>query len=93
VESESPLPSTVEPYEDEEVLSDAELRFHLLNDNGQIDYFLKAAEGPKIQYLNMLWAHGSYWSNLDFVSLLVMELGREPGREFALGAMRAVKEK
>jgi pimeloyl-ACP methyl ester carboxylesterase len=92
VESESPPPPSVEPYQDEEVLNDAELRFHLLNDNGQIDYFLKAAEGPEIQYLNMLWAHGSYWSNLDFVRLLVMELGREPGREFALGAMRAVKK-
>ncbi len=69
----------------------AEKKFLLLNDNGQIDYFLKAAEGPDIQYLNMIWAHGSYWSNLDFVRLLVMEIGRESGAENALAAMKAVR--
>ena len=69
----------------------AEKKFHLLNDNGQIDYFLKASEGPDIQYLNMLWAHGSYWSNSDFVRLLVTEIGREPGGENALAAMKSVK--
>lgn len=69
----------------------AEKKFHLLNDNGQIDYFLKPSEGPDIQYLNMLWAHGSYWSNLDFARLLVTEIGREPGGENALAAMKYVK--
>jgi hypothetical protein len=86
------LPQAQDRDREAEVLTDAETRFHLLNDNGQIDYFLKPAEGPEIQYLNMLWAHGSYWSNLDFVRLLVMELGREPGGRHALGGMRAARE-
>jgi hypothetical protein len=72
-------------------LSNAEKKFLLLNDNGQIDYFLKEAQGPDIQYLNMLWAHSSYWSNLDFVRLLVTEIGREPGAENAVAAMKAAR--
>jgi DDHD domain len=74
-----------------QIFTTAEKKFLLLNDNGQVDYFLKASEGPDIQYLNMLWAHGSYWSNLDFARLLVTEIGREPGVENAFAAMKAVK--
>ncbi|KAL2018041.1 hypothetical protein VTK56DRAFT_1307 [Thermocarpiscus australiensis] len=72
----------------------AEKKAFLLNDNGQIDYFLRSGGGPlEIQYLNMLSAHTSYWTNQDLIRLLCLEIGRVPGREHALPAMRAVKVK
>ncbi|KAI9769857.1 MAG: hypothetical protein M1835_006652 [Candelina submexicana] len=88
------LPSTIEMdthnFTREEI---AEKRFHLLNDNGQIDYFLSSGGGPlDIQYLNMLGAHSSYWILQDFVRFLVVEIGRNPGRENTLLSMRPVKK-
>ncbi|KAI9722006.1 MAG: hypothetical protein M1812_001966 [Candelaria pacifica] len=88
------LPSNIEMdthnFTREEI---AEKRFYLLNDNGQIDYFLSSGGGPlEIQYLNMLGAHSSYWILQDFVRFLVVEVGRNPGREHTLPSMRPVKK-
>lgn len=72
----------------------AEKRAFLLNDNGQIDYFLKYGGGPlEIQYLTMLGAHSSYWISKDFVRLIVVEVGRPFGRDGTVLSMRAVKKK
>ncbi|OAP64930.1 hypothetical protein AYL99_00902 [Fonsecaea erecta] len=89
------MPSTVElethNFTREEI---AEKRMYLLNDNGQIDWFLSAGAGPlEFQYLNMLSAHSSYWILQDFVRFLVVEIGREPGRSHTLPALRAVKRR
>lgn len=89
------LPSAVEMethnFTREEI---AEKKMFLLNDNGQIDWFLRYGGGPlEIQYLTMLGAHSSYWINRDFVRLVVREVGRMEGREGTLGEMRAVKKK
>jgi hypothetical protein len=71
----------------------AEKKFFLLNDNGQIDYFLSSGGGPlEIQYLNMLSAHSSYWSSPDFIRMLVTEVGRKPGKLNTLPNMRAAKK-
>ncbi|KAK3343948.1 DDHD domain-containing protein [Lasiosphaeria hispida] len=70
----------------------AEKKAFLLNDNGQIDWYLRSGGGPlDVQYLNMLSAHTSYWTNQDLIRLLCMEVGRKPGRENTLPSMRAVK--
>lgn len=70
----------------------AERKAFLLNDNGQIDWYLRSGGGPlEIQYLNMLSAHSSYWTNSDFIRMLCIEIGRRPGRKYTLPAMRAVK--
>lgn len=89
------IPSTVElethNFTREEI---AEKRMYLLNDNGQIDWFLNSGGGPlEIQYLNMLSAHSSYWILQDFVRFLVVEIGREPGRQHTLPILRAVKKR
>jgi hypothetical protein len=89
------LPSQVElevhDFSMEEI---AEKRMQLLNENGQIDYFLSAGAGPlEFQYLNMLSAHSSYWLLQDFTRFLVVEIGREPGRQHTLPALRAVKKR
>ncbi|EFQ33458.1 DDHD domain-containing protein [Colletotrichum graminicola] len=70
----------------------AERKAYLLNDNGQIDYYLRFGGGPlEIQYLNMLSAHTCYWTSLDFIRMLCMEVGRKPGRGNTIPAMRAQK--
>jgi hypothetical protein len=89
------LPSNVElethNFTREEV---AEKRMLLLNDNAQIDFFVKYGGGPlEIQYLTMLGAHSSYWTLRDFVRFIVVETGRKPGKKGTLAAMRAVKNK
>ena len=89
------LPSNVElethNFTREEI---AEKRAYLLNDNGQIDFFLRYGGGPlEIQYLTMLGAHSSYWTSQDFIRFLVVEIGREPGRDGALDALKAQKKK
>jgi hypothetical protein len=89
------LPSNVElethNFTREEV---AEKRMLLLNDNAQIDFFVKYGGGPlDIQYLTMLGAHSSYWTLRDFVRFIVMETGRKPGRKGTMVGMRAVKSK
>ncbi|KXL50920.1 hypothetical protein M433DRAFT_1950 [Acidomyces richmondensis BFW] len=89
------LPSNVEldthNFTREEI---AEKRMYLLNDNGQIDYFLRYGGGPlDIQYLTMLSAHSSYWLLRDFTRMIVQEVGREPGKEGTILSMRAVKKK
>ncbi|KAF9889543.1 hypothetical protein FE257_007253 [Aspergillus nanangensis] len=89
------LPSNVEmethDFTREEI---AEKRMLLLNDNGQIDYFLSGGGGPlNIQYLNMLSAHSSYWTLTDCVRFLVIEIAREQGREHVLPVFRAEKKK
>jgi hypothetical protein len=87
----SQLELEVHDFSREEI---AEKKAFLLNDNGQVDYFLRSGGGPlEIQYLNMLSAHTSYWTNQDLVRLLCLEIGRVPGREHALASMRAVKVK
>ncbi|KAJ3498720.1 hypothetical protein NLG97_g899 [Lecanicillium saksenae] len=71
----------------------AEKKAYLLNDNGQIDWFLRSSGGPlEIQYLNMLSAHTSYWTNQDFIRMVCLEIGRKPGRSHTFPAMRAVKD-
>lgn len=89
------FPSTVElethNFSREEI---AEKRMYLLNENGQIDYFLQSGGGPlEIQYLNMLSAHSSYWYLADFARFLVVEIGRRRGREYTIPALRAVKRR
>lgn len=89
------FPSTVElethNFSREEV---AEKRMYLLNENGQIDYFLQSGGGPlEIQYLNMLGAHSSYWYLADFARFLVVEIGRRRGTEYTIPALRAVKRR
>ncbi|KAH7114360.1 DDHD domain-containing protein [Dendryphion nanum] len=89
------LPSNVElethDFTREEI---AEKRAYLLNDNGQIDFFMKYGGGPlEIQYLTMLGAHSSYWLSRDFTRMIVMEVGRRMGKEGTLLAMRAQKKK
>ncbi|CAK7273094.1 hypothetical protein SEPCBS119000_005467 [Sporothrix epigloea] len=70
----------------------AERKAYLLNDNGQIDYYLNSNGGPlEIQYLNMLSAHTSYWTNQDLIRMLCVEIGRRPGKAHTLPVMRAVK--
>ena len=88
------LPSTIEMETHNFTLEEiAEKKMYLLNDNGQIDYFLSSGGGPlEIQYLNMLSAHSSYWTLQDFVRFLVVEIGRKPGRSETLLGMRAVKK-
>ncbi|EEQ35076.1 hypothetical protein McanMca71_001735 [Microsporum canis] len=91
----SKLPSNIElethDFTREEI---AETRMALLNDNGQIDFYLNVGGGPlNIQYLNMLSAHSSYWILQDFVRFIVVEIGRVPGRDGALLALRAEKKK
>ena len=70
----------------------AEKKFYLLNDNGQIDYYLSSGGGPlEIQYFNMLSAHSSYWASPDFIRMLCIELGRKTGKRHCLPNMKAVK--
>ena len=88
------LPSTIEMdthnFTREEV---AEKRMYLLNDNGQIDFTLSSDGGPlDFQYWNMLGAHSSYWQRQDFVRFLVVEIGRERGRQGTLSGLRATKK-
>ncbi|PYH43937.1 DDHD family phospholipase [Aspergillus saccharolyticus JOP 1030-1] len=72
----------------------AEKRMLLLNDNGQIDYYLSGGGGPlNIQYLNMLSAHSSYWTLTDFVRFVVIEIARKQGRDATLPGLRAEKKK
>ncbi|KAE8354177.1 DDHD domain-containing protein [Aspergillus coremiiformis] len=91
----SKLPSNVElethDFTREEI---AEKRMFLLNDNGQIDYYLSGGGGPlNIQYLNMLSAHSSYWTLSDFVRFLVIEIARKQGKDYTIPAFRAEKKK
>ncbi|KAK0311313.1 hypothetical protein LTR01_003308 [Friedmanniomyces endolithicus] len=72
----------------------AEKRMLLLNDNGQLDFFLRYGGGPlEIQYWTMLGAHSSYWLLRDFVRMVVGEVGRGTGREGTGEGMRAGKKK
>lgn len=89
------LPSNVElethNFTREEI---AEKRAYLLNDNGQIDYYMKYGGGAlEIQYLTMLGAHSSYWLSRDFVRMIVVEVGRKAGQDGTVVEMRAVKKK
>ncbi|KAH9870630.1 hypothetical protein IAQ61_006107, partial [Plenodomus lingam] len=84
------LPSNVElethNFSREEI---AEKRAYLLNDNGQIDFYLRYGGGPlEIQYLTMLGAHSSYWLSRDFVRMVVVEVGRGVGRGGTVEGMR-----
>jgi hypothetical protein len=85
----SQLEMEVHDFSREEI---AEKKFYLLNDNGQIDYYLSSGGGPlELQYINMLSAHSSYWISPDFVRMLVLEVGKQPGRSTALPSMRVTK--
>lgn len=69
-------------------------RMLALNDNGQIDFFIRYGGGVlEIQYLTMLGAHSAYWGLKDFIRVIVMETGRRPGREGVLGGLKAVRKK
>ncbi|KKA26077.1 hypothetical protein TD95_004018 [Thielaviopsis punctulata] len=71
----------------------AEKKAFLLNDNGQIDWYLRGSGGPlEIQYLNMLSAHTSYWTNADFIRFVCVEVGRRAGRRWTVAEMRAEKK-
>ncbi|KAK0626133.1 DDHD domain-containing protein [Immersiella caudata] len=86
----SQLELEVHDFSREEI---AEKKAFLLNDNGQVDWYLKSGGGPlEIQYLNMLSAHSSYWTHQDLIRLLCLEVGRKPGRENTLEVMRAAKK-
>jgi DDHD domain-containing protein len=70
----------------------AERRAYLLNDNGQVDYYLHSSGGPlEIQYLNMLSAHSSYWLSRDFIRFICTEVGRRPGKADSIPSLRAQK--
>ncbi|KAF3941773.1 hypothetical protein ABW19_dt0203399 [Dactylella cylindrospora] len=72
----------------------AERRMYLLNDCGQIDFFLRSGAGVlDNEYLNMLGAHSSYWESRDFVRMLVMECGRERGRDGVIEGMQSEKKR
>ncbi|TGZ80048.1 hypothetical protein EX30DRAFT_396620 [Ascodesmis nigricans] len=73
--------------------STAERRLYLLNDNGQLDWYLKVGGGLDNQYLGMLGAHSCYWENRDFARMIVVECGRWGGRERTLRVMRVVKKR
>lgn len=88
------MPSTVEMethnFTREEI---AEKRMYLLNENGQIDWFLNTGGPLEIQYLNMLGAHSSYWLSRDFIRFLVVEIGRKPGKANTVEVLRARKKR
>ena len=66
----------------------------LLNDAGQIDFLLPYGGGAlDIQYLTMLGAHSSYWLVREFATMVVLEVGRVPGKVGVVPGMRAVKRK
>lgn len=72
----------------------AERRMALLNDCGQIDWYLKAGAGMLDNaYLNMLGAHSSYWESRDFVRMIVVEVGRRRGRDGVIEGMGIVKKR
>ncbi|KAI5796594.1 DDHD domain protein [Geopyxis carbonaria] len=71
----------------------AEKRLFLLNDNGQLDWYLNLLRPLENQYLNMLGAHSSYWESRDFARLLVVEAGRPIGRQGTVRAMRVQKKR
>lgn len=66
-------------------LDRAERRFAALNPNGTVDYILPSAApsvgadgtGGMFDYVNMITAHGDYWSSVDFARFFVVELFRE----------------
>ena len=89
------MPSTVEMETHNFTREDiAEKRMYLLNENGQIDYYLSSSGGPlEIQYLSMLSAHSSYWLSRDFVRFLVIEIGRKRGKENTMEVLRAKKKR
>jgi len=88
------LPSNIElethDFSREEL---AEKRLFLLNDNGQLDWYLSVQRPLENQYLNMLGAHSSYWESRDFARMLVVEVGRESGRGKTVRGMRVQKKR
>jgi hypothetical protein len=66
---------------------------YLLNDNGQLDWYLNMSNPLENQYLNMLGAHSSYLASRDFARMLVVEVGRPIGRKHTLRAMRVQKKR
>jgi hypothetical protein len=88
------LPSNIElethDFSREEL---AEKRLFLLNDNGQIDWYLSVMKPLENQYLNMLGAHSSYWESRDFARMLVVEVGRQVGKSGTVRAMRVQKKR
>lgn len=89
----SKLPSNVEMEVHNFTLEEiAENKMYLINDNGQVDWFLNSGGGAlEFQYLNMLSAHSSYWTSLDFIRFLVVEVGRATGRHETIPNFRAKK--
>ncbi|KAK6332259.1 hypothetical protein TWF696_002980 [Orbilia brochopaga] len=72
----------------------AERRMYLLNDCGQIDFYLRVGGGMlDSEYLNMLGAHSCYWESRDFVRLIVLECGRRRGRDGVIEGMQIEKKR
>ena len=67
----------------------AEKKMALLNDNGQIDWYISSGGTLEFQYLDMLGAHSSYWILQDFVRFVLIEVGRAPGRKEVIEGIRA----
>jgi hypothetical protein len=70
----------------------AENKMYMLNDNGQIDWFLPLPGSFGIPYLNILYAHSSYWTSKELVRFLVVEIGRASGRGEAIPIFKAKKK-
>ncbi|EWC45466.1 hypothetical protein DRE_00865 [Drechslerella stenobrocha 248] len=72
----------------------AERRMYLLNDCGQLDFYLRVGGGMlDSEYLNMLGAHSCYWESRDFVRLIVLECGRRRGRDGVIDGMQSEKKR
>ena len=52
--------------------SRAERRFSALNPHGNIDFYLPSAGVS--EYLDMITAHASYWSDASFAAFLLTEI-------------------
>lgn len=71
----------------------AEKKMYLLNDNGQIDWYISSGGTLEFQYLDMLGAHSSYWILQDFVRFVLIEVGRAPGRAEVIEGIRSKAKK
>jgi hypothetical protein len=70
----------------------AEKKFHRLNDNGQVDWFMGSRDTPlDTVYLNVVGAHSGYWQSPEFIRLVVTEICRQPGKNHTMANLRAVK--
>ncbi|KAL7410798.1 DDHD domain-containing protein [Mrakia frigida] len=64
-----------------QTLSLAEQRFLALNPHGSVDFFLPAPSTSVSEYLDMISAHGLYWSDPSFAAFLLTEVFSKPKPE------------